>query len=74
MSIVHIILTDELSRLAVDPNTRLVVISNLTKTLVGLTEMAGIPKAIEKALGSLLQHSLGLDSIQCHHVSSVVQG
>jgi hypothetical protein len=38
-------LTDELSRLAVDSNTKFVVISNLTRTLLGLTETAGIPKA-----------------------------
>ncbi len=65
-------LTGELSRLAVGPNTKFVVISNLTRTLVGLTETAGIPKAIEEALGSLL-NLLGLDLIQCLHVSSVVQ-
>ncbi len=46
-------LTDELSRLMNDRTTKIVVISSLTNILVGLTGASEIPKAIEKAMGSL---------------------
>jgi hypothetical protein len=47
-------LTDELSRLGGDINTKFVVISSLTGVLVGLTTGASeVTKAIEKAMGSL---------------------
>ncbi len=47
-------LTDELSRLGGDLNTKYLVISSLTGILVGLTTGASeVSKAIEKAMGSL---------------------
>ncbi len=46
-------LTDELSRLVTDRTTRVVVISSLTNILVGLTGTSEVPKAIERAMGSL---------------------
>jgi hypothetical protein len=46
-------LTDELSRLANDTQTKIVVISSLTNIVVGLTGTSEIPKSIEKAMGSL---------------------
>ena len=46
-------LTDELSRLMNDRTTKIVVISSLTNILVGLTGASEVPKAIEKAMGSL---------------------
>jgi hypothetical protein len=47
-------LTDELSRLCGDINTKVVIISCLTGSLVGLaTGSSEIPKNIEKAMGTL---------------------
>ncbi len=47
-------LTDELSRLCGDANTKILVVSSLTGILVGLTTGASdVTKAIEKAMGSL---------------------
>ncbi len=46
-------LTDELSRLAHDTHTKIVIISSLTNIVVGLSGASEIPKAIEKAMGSL---------------------
>ncbi len=46
-------LTDELTRLTGDTITKVVVISNLTGILVNLYGATDIPKAIEKAMGSL---------------------
>ncbi len=46
-------LTDELSRMTNDTNTKIVVISSLTNIVVGLTGASEIPKAIEKAMRSL---------------------
>jgi hypothetical protein len=47
-------LTDELSRLGGDINTKFLVVSSLTGILVGLTTgTSEVPKAIEKAMGSL---------------------
>ncbi len=46
-------LTDEISRLANDTYTKIVVISSLTNIVVGLTATSEVTKAIEKAMGSL---------------------
>jgi hypothetical protein len=46
-------LTDELSRLTGDNNTKFLVISSLTGILVNLTGTSEVAKAIEKAMGTL---------------------
>ncbi len=46
-------LTDELSRLATESNTRYLVISSLTNIVVNLTTVSDIKSAIEKAMSSL---------------------
>jgi hypothetical protein len=60
-------LTDEISRLANDTITKIVVISSLTNIVVGLASTSEVPKAIEKAMGSLslvikdlLRNSVGM--------------
>ncbi len=49
----YTVLTDELSRLLNEKTTKVVVISCLTNIVVGLTGTSEIPKAIERAMGSL---------------------
>jgi hypothetical protein len=46
-------LTDELSRLTNDTDTKVVVISCLTGIVVNLTTTSDVPAAIEKAMGTL---------------------
>ncbi len=46
-------LTDELSRLSTESNTRFLVISSLTQIVVNLTTVSDIKGAIEKAMSSL---------------------
>ncbi len=46
-------LTDEISRLTCDTDTKIVVISSLTGIVVNLTATSDIPAAIEKAMGTL---------------------
>ncbi len=46
-------LTDELSRLTNDTDTKIVVISCLTSIVVNLTTTSDVPAAIDKAMGTL---------------------
>jgi hypothetical protein len=46
-------LTDEISRLATESNTRFLVISSLTNIVVNLTTVSDVKAAIEKAMSSL---------------------